>query len=58
MVAVPLLGGSILRLILGLMTDRIGRKTGIIGMVLTIVPLMLGWLWASSYNDVVLVASC
>src|SRR5258708_790213 len=44
MVAVPLLGGSLLRLVLGLMTDHWGAKrTGIIGMVLTMAPLLLGW---------------
>src|SRR5437868_2787554 len=42
MVAVPLLGGSILRLVLGVMTDRIGaKKTGLIGMALTAAPLLL-----------------
>src|SRR5712672_1155201 len=52
MVAVPLLGGSILRLVLGLMTDRIGAKTtGILGMLLTAAPLLLGWLWADSFNE-------
>ena len=46
MLAVPLLGGSILRVVLGLLTDRIGaRRTGLIGMGLTAVPLLLGWLW-------------
>src|SRR5438477_7528170 len=56
MVAVPLLGGAILRLVLGLMTDRIGAyRTGLIGMVLTLVPLLLGWLWAESYAAVLLV---
>ena len=56
MVAVPLLGGSILRLVLGVMTDRIGaKKTGVIGMLLTGVPLLLGWLWADSFNEIVLV---
>src|SRR6516225_5643576 len=47
MLALPILGGAALRLVLGLMTDRIGaRNTGIIGLTLTIVPLLLGWLWA------------
>lgn len=56
MVAIPLLGGSILRLVLGLMTDRWGaRRTGIIGMVLTMVPLLLGWLWANSFAEIILV---
>jgi MFS transporter, NNP family, nitrate/nitrite transporter len=56
MVAVPLLGGSILRLVLGLLTDRIGaRTTGLIGMALTAVPLLLGWLWADSLPQMLLV---
>src|SRR5882672_10612087 len=54
LVAVPLLGGSILRLVLGLMTDRIGaRLTGLIGLILTAIPLLLGWLWASSLGELV-----
>jgi MFS transporter, NNP family, nitrate/nitrite transporter len=56
MVAVPLLGGSILRLVLGLLTDRIGaRTTGLIGMTLTAVPLLLGWLRADSLPQMLLV---
>lgn len=56
MVAVPILGGAILRLGLGLMTDRFGaRRTGILGLVLTIVPLLLGWLWADQFSKVLLV---
>src|SRR6266851_6148830 len=58
MAAIPILGGSVLRLVLGLMTDHIGaRKTGIIGMVLTAVPLLLGWLWADSFSEVLLVGA-
>jgi NNP family nitrate/nitrite transporter-like MFS transporter len=56
LIAVPLLGGSILRLVLGVMTDRLGAKTtGIVGMTLTAAPLLLGWLWADSFNELVLV---
>lgn len=56
MVAVPLLGGAILRLLLGLMTDHIGaRRTGIMGMTLTVVPLLLGWLWVDSFSKLILV---
>ena len=56
MIAVPLLGGSILRLVLGLMTDRIGaRRTGLIGMALTAVPLLLAWLWVDSLPQMLLV---
>jgi MFS transporter, NNP family, nitrate/nitrite transporter len=42
--AVPLLGGSFFRPILGLLADRIGgRRAGLIGLSLTLVPLILGW---------------
>ncbi len=55
MVAVPLLGGSILRLVLGMLTDHIGaRRTAILGMILTVVPLLMGWLWADSFSKVIL----
>src|SRR5215469_18865461 len=50
--AVPLLGGSFFRIILGLMTERIGgRRTGLIGLGLTLVPLLIAWQWASSFGQ-------
>lgn len=56
MTAIPLLGGSILRLVFGQMTDRIGaKKAGCIGLSLTLLPLLLGWLWADSLGKVYLV---
>jgi NNP family nitrate/nitrite transporter-like MFS transporter len=56
MVAVPLLGGAVLRLVLGVMTDRLGaRRTGMVGLGLTVFPLVLGWLWADSFPAVLLV---
>jgi len=56
MVAVPLLGGALLRLALGLMADRIGaRRAGLLGMGLTTAPLLLGWLWADSFEQLLLV---
>jgi NNP family nitrate/nitrite transporter-like MFS transporter len=56
MVAVPLLGGAILRLVLGLLADRIGaRRAGLIGMALTTLPLLLGWLWADSFPKMLVV---
>jgi NNP family nitrate/nitrite transporter-like MFS transporter len=56
MLAVPLLGGSLLRLVLGLLTDHIGaRRTGILGLLLTLAPLLLGWLWADSFGMVLVV---
>jgi NNP family nitrate/nitrite transporter-like MFS transporter len=57
MLALPLLGGAVLRLVLGGMTDHFGaRLTGIIGLVLTLIPLVLGWLWADSYEKILVVA--
>jgi NNP family nitrate/nitrite transporter-like MFS transporter len=56
MVAVPLLGGAALRLVLGLLTDSVGaRRTAIVGLALTTLPLLLGWLWADSFPKVLLV---
>jgi MFS transporter, NNP family, nitrate/nitrite transporter len=56
MVAVPLLGGAALRLVLGLLADRIGaRRTAILGMSLSTLPLLLGWLWADHFAAILLV---
>ena len=56
MIAVPLLGGALLRLVLGVLTDHVGaRRTALCGLVLTLVPLLLGWLWADSFPKLVLV---
>lgn len=42
--AIPLLGGSFFRPILGVLADRIGgRRAGLTGLALTLVPLLLGW---------------
>jgi MFS transporter, NNP family, nitrate/nitrite transporter len=44
LVAIPLLGGSFFRPVLGLLGDRIGyRRTGLMGLGLTLVPLLVGW---------------
>jgi MFS transporter, NNP family, nitrate/nitrite transporter len=46
--AVPLLGGSFFRPILGLLADRIGgRRAGLTGLTLTLIPLILGWHYAT-----------
>jgi NNP family nitrate/nitrite transporter-like MFS transporter len=56
MTAIPLLGGSILRLLFGHLVDTIGpKKTGCIGLALTVVPLLMGWLWAHSIHEIYLV---
>ena len=44
LVAVPLLGGSMFRPVFGVLCDWIGgRRAGLIGLALTLVPLLLGW---------------
>ncbi|HTJ31132.1 MAG TPA: nitrate/nitrite transporter [Acidobacteriaceae bacterium] len=46
--AIPLLGGSFFRPILGLLADRIGgRKAGLAGLSLTLIPLIAGWYYAT-----------
>ena len=56
MVSVPLLSGAVLRLPMGLLTDRIGaRRTGLLGLGLTLLPLLLGWLWADSFGKLLVV---
>ena len=56
MAAVPLLGGSMLRIVFGQLADRIGAKrTGIIGLCATLVPLLGGWLWADSISKIYLI---
>src|SRR3954471_5122556 len=50
--AVPLLGGSFFRLILGACTERYGgRRTALTGMALTLVPLLIGWKFASTFTE-------
>jgi NNP family nitrate/nitrite transporter-like MFS transporter len=57
LVAVPPLGGALLRLVLGVLTDRFGaRRTGLLGLMLTLVPLTLGWLWSNTFPELLAVA--
>jgi NNP family nitrate/nitrite transporter-like MFS transporter len=51
MTAMPILTGSLLRLVLGPLADRIGgRKTALIGLSLTFVPMLMGAFAAQSYE--------
>lgn len=53
MTALPLLGGAALRLLFGQLTDTLGAKrTGCLGLALTALPLVGGWLWADSVGEV------
>jgi NNP family nitrate/nitrite transporter-like MFS transporter len=57
LVATPLLGGSIFRIVMGGLTDHVGpRRTGLVGIGLTFVPLLLGWLFADSLPKLFVVA--
>jgi NNP family nitrate/nitrite transporter-like MFS transporter len=49
LVAIPLLGGSLFRPVLGVLADRLGgRRTGLLGLGLTLLPLALAWKVADS----------
>ncbi len=52
LVAIPLLGGSVLRIVLGVATDHFGpRRVGIAGMTMTLAPLVWGWTHSASLTD-------
>jgi len=54
--ALPLLGGAVLRLPFGWLSDSIGAKrTGVIVLGLTAVPVAMGWLWANSFASLLIV---
>lgn len=53
LVALPLLAGACLRLPMGIIADRFGpKRVGAIGLLLTMPPLLLGWLGAASLTEV------
>ncbi|MBI5940858.1 MAG: NarK/NasA family nitrate transporter [Caulobacterales bacterium] len=56
MVAVPVLSGALLRLVAGVMVDRIGpRKTGVIGQVIVLTGLTIAWLLGvQNYSQVLI----
>lgn len=57
LVATPLLGGSLFRIVMGVLTDRLGpRRTGLVGIALTFVPLVVGWLFAHTLPAVLVMA--
>ena len=44
LVAIPLLGGALVRIPMGVLTDRIGpKKTGAIAQCIVLLPLLWGW---------------
>ncbi len=58
MVSIPLLGGSCLRPVLGVLADRVGaRRTALLGLALTVIPILLGWLWADNFAELLVVGT-
>ncbi|TAL10869.1 MAG: NarK/NasA family nitrate transporter [Nitrospirae bacterium] len=54
MVAVPLLGGSLFRVAMGVLSDQVGpRRTGVAGMLMVMVPLGWAWLAAGSFSQMI-----
>src|SRR5215213_4445615 len=55
MVAIPILSGSLLRVPLGLLSDRLGgKRVGVAMLAFLFVPLLLGWMFANSLTSLVL----
>ena len=52
LVAVPILGGALVRIPLGVLVDRIGpKRTGILGQLLVTMPLVWAWLGGRSLPE-------
>jgi len=59
MVAVPILSGAVLRIVLGLMVDRIGAKnTGLLGQGIVIAGLATAWLVGLKSFEATLLMGC
>ena len=57
-VSIPLLAGSMLRIPMGIAADRFGsKKTGAAGLLLTLIPLLTGWLGAQSLAQIFLLGA-
>ena len=56
LVGIPLLGGSVLRIVIGPLGDRVGAKfVGLIILALEAVALLLGWQWGTSFEEILIV---
>ena len=56
LVGTPLLGGSLLRIVIGPLGDWIGAKTvGVVILALEALALLLGWRWGSTFGEILIV---
>src|SRR5205814_940053 len=56
LIGIPLLAAAFWRILLGVLAVRFGsRRVGIVSLVVTLVPLAIGWQMASSYAMLVCV---
>ncbi len=56
LVGIPLLGGAILRIVVGPLGDWIGAKTvGLAILMLEAIALLLGWQWGTSFGEIVII---
>jgi NNP family nitrate/nitrite transporter-like MFS transporter len=57
LVGIPLLAAGFWRILLGFLADRFGSKrVGVCSMFVTLLPLIIGWQMATTYNSIVFVA--
>jgi len=57
LVGIPLLAAGFWRILLGILADRFGSKrVGVASMAMTLLPLAIGWQFATSYNSLVFAA--
>ncbi len=53
MVSIPLLGGTLLRIPMGILSDRFGsRRVAMVGQIITLIPLIWGWLAGNSMTEI------
>jgi len=56
LVAIPLLGGAIFRVVVGVLADRFGpKKVGLLTMSILVIPLLMGWLFATTFSHLIFV---
>ncbi len=54
LVAIPILGGSLVRIPLGILVDRIGpKRTGTLGQLLVLIPLVWAWLFGRTLHEII-----